>query len=190
MPLTHYNKTALSFAPDPSSTHHATLPESELSNSGAEAVEMERADQAALLRVVISTITHFFGPLSSFMARVSDPRDPAKITYPLPVLLFTDLLLFLYRLGARRQVTHLLRQGVSNANFYALFGVATCPHGDTLKETFCRLQPDELQAEVSSLVETLIRKKVLYPYRLRGRFYVVAVDGTRLLLWSPRPEHD
>ena len=109
---------------------------------------------------------------------MSDPRDPAKITYPLPVLLFTGLLIFLYRLGARRQVTHLLRQGISNANFQALFSGEACPPGDTLHDTFCRLQPDELQEEVSSLVETLIRKKVLSPYRLLGRFYVVAVDGT------------
>ena len=178
MPLVHYSNSALSVAHDSSATPQIISPGLAPSTCGAAADEVERAAQAALLRVVIATITHFFGPLSSFMARVSDPRDPAKITYPLPVLLFTGLLLFLYRLGARRQVTHLLRQGVSNANFQALFGVAACPHGDTLHETFCRLQPAELQAEVSSLVETLIRKKVLSAYRLLGRYYVVAVDGT------------
>ena len=96
----------------------------------------------------------------------------------MPVLLFTGLLLFLYRLGAPRQVTHLRRHSVSNANFEALFGVETCPHGDTLNETFCRLQPDPMQAEDSSLVETLVRKKVLAPYRLVAGYDVVAVDGT------------
>lgn len=178
MPFAQYSKSAAALAHDPSSIHTSISPEPEPSTSGTDAVEVERADQAALLRVVIATITHFFGPLSSFMTSVSDPRDPAKITYPLPAVLFTGLLLFLYRLGARRQVTHLLRNAVSNANFQTLFGVEACPHGDTLHETFCRLQPDEMQAEVSSAVETLIRKKVLAPYRLFGRCYVVAVDGT------------
>ena len=178
MPLAQYSKTTVSFAPAPSAPHQTTSPGADPSTPEASPVEVARAEQAALLRVVIATITHFFGPLSSFMTSVSDPRDPAKITYPLPVVLFTGLLIFLYRLGARRQVTHLLRQSVSNANFEALFGVETCPHGDTLNETFCRVQPDEMQAAVSSLVETLVRKKVLSAYRLLGRYYVVAVDGT------------
>ena len=178
MPLAHYSNTTVSFAPASSSTHQTTSPGAAPSTPEADPVAVARAEQAALLRVAMATITHFFGPLSSFMSRVSDPRDPAKITYPLPVVLFTGLLIFLYRLGARRQVTHLLRQGISKANCHALFGVEACPHGDTLPETFCRLQPAEMQAEVSSLVESLIRKKVLAPYRLLGRFYVVAVDGT------------
>jgi DDE family transposase len=186
MPFAQYSNTAAAFAYDPSSTHTTVSPQPEPSTPEADPVGAARAEQAALLRVAISTITHFFGPLSSFMTRLRDPRDPDKITYPLPALLFAGLLLFLCRLGSRRQVTHLLRQGVSNANFHALFGVETCPHGDTLNEAFCRLQPDEMQEEVSSLVETLIRKKVLSPYRLLGRFYIVAIDGTQIYTFHTR----
>jgi hypothetical protein len=186
MPFAQYNNTAAAFADDPVATHPTISPQSERPTLVADPVARERADQAALLRVVIATITHFFGPLASFMTRVSDPRDPEKITYSLPALLFTGLLLFLCRLGSRRQVTHLLRNGVSAANFHSLFGVEMCPHGDTLNEAFCRLSPDQMQAEVSSLAETLIRKKVLYPYRVLGRFYVVAIDGTQIYTFHTR----
>lgn len=109
MPFTQYSNTSAACADDPSSTHATISPQPELSTPVADPVARERAAQAALLRVVIATFTHFFGPLASFMTRVRDPRDPAKITYPLPVLLFAGLLLFLCRLGSRRQVTHAAR---------------------------------------------------------------------------------
>ena len=176
MPFTHYSKTALACAPEISAPDHGTLP-----LPSADPVGAARAHPAARLRVRLVTITPFCGPLSSLLTPVRVPRDPANSTDPFPLVLFTARLRFLYRLGARRPVTHRRRQGSSQANFAALFGGATGPHGDPLPDTCCRLPPAELQAEVASLVETVIRKKLLYRYRLRGRFYVVAVDGTRLL---------
>jgi hypothetical protein len=45
-------------------------------------------------------------------------------------------LMFLLRLGARRQVTLVLRHnGPSSAKFQAVFDVETCPHGDTIHRT-------------------------------------------------------
>ncbi len=55
------------------------------------------------------------------------------------------------------------------AKFQALFGTDTCPHGDTLNVAFGRLNPDQVQAVVTALIRTLIRKKVLYRYRLAER---------------------
>ena len=67
--------------------------------------EAEHRKQQTLLDAAMATIEHFFGPCSQWLARVSDPRDPGKIIYPLPAVLFTGLWLFLCRLGSRRQVT-------------------------------------------------------------------------------------
>jgi hypothetical protein len=64
--------------------------------------------------------------------------------------------------------------------------VASCPHGDTLNATFRRLDPDQAQEVVTDLVRTLIRKKVLYPYRLLGRYFVIAIDGTGRLTFPER----
>ena len=62
----------------------------------------------------------------------------------------------------------------------------TVPHGDTLNVTFSRLDPDQGQAVVTNLARTLIRKKVLDQYRLLGRYFVVAIDGTGRLTFSER----
>jgi hypothetical protein len=152
-----------------------------------QALARDAQEQVALLEAFLVTTHHFFGDWGALFAPIQDPRAPHLITYPLPSLLFTGTLMFLGRLGARRQVTHLLgHNGAVAALFQALFGVATMPHGDTLNVTFRRLDPDQGQAVVTGLVRTLIRKKVLDPYRLLGRYFVVAIDGTGRLTFPER----
>ena len=143
--------------------------------------------QVALIKALLVTVQHFFGGFGRLFGTVIDPRHPVYITYPLPAVLATGVLLFLLRLGARRQVTLLLRQnGPAAAKFQALFGVATVPHGDTLDATYQRLNVPEVQAVVTTTVETLIRKKVLYRYRLCGRYFLVSIDGTGMLTFAER----
>ena len=86
--------------------------------------------------------------------------------------------MFLFQLKARRQIGLLLRNGPSIRKFQALFGVERFPHGDTLEATFSNLEAEQIQRVVSGMTETLIRKKVLYSYRLSGIYFVVAIDGT------------
>jgi hypothetical protein len=95
--------------------------------------------------------------------------------------------MFLCRLGSRRQINNLLRgNGPSRDKFQALFGVETCPHGDTVNVLFSRLLPDEVQEVVCYIVESLIRKKMLYPFRLLGRYFVIAIDGTGRIVFRER----
>jgi len=120
------------------------------------------------------------------VANVTDPRDREKIVYPLASLVFAGVMMFLFQLRARRQVGLLLRNGPSAAKFEALFGVPSFPHGDTLDAVFSDLAGDEVQAVVTGMTETLIRKKVLYAYRLLGIYFVVAIDGTGTLRYGQR----
>ena len=143
--------------------------------------------QEALLRAFLVTVGHFFGGFTGLFGHVSDPRHPSNITYPLPALLTAGVLMFLFRLGARRQINAFLRgNGQSAAKFQALFGAETCPHGDTLNIAFARLHADEVQETISRMVETLIRKKVLYRYRLFDRYFLIVIDGTGMLTFARR----
>jgi hypothetical protein len=60
------------------------------------------------------------------------------------------------------------------------------PHGDTLNYGFRHVNVDEVQEIDCSLVEDLIRMKVLYPYRLLGVYYLVAIDGTGVITYHQR----
>jgi hypothetical protein len=124
-----------------------------------------------------------FPPL---FANVTDPRDPLKIIYPLASLAFAGIMMFLFHLKARRQIGLLLRNGPSICKFEALFGVERFPHGDTLEATFSNLEADQIQTVVSAMTETLIRKKVLYSYRVLGTYFLVAIDGTGTIGFSHR----
>jgi len=94
--------------------------------------------------------------------------------------------MFLFHLKARRQIGLLLRNGPSFRKFQTLFGVECFPHGDTLEATFSNLETNQIQAVVTGMTETLIRKKVLYSYRLFGIYFVVAIDGTGTISFSRR----
>jgi hypothetical protein len=153
----------------------------------ADAEDEHTHQQIELIKCLLVTVQHFFGGFRRLFRNVTDPRHPVYTTYPLPSVLTTGLLLFLLRLGARRQVNLMLRQnGPSSAKFQAVFDVETCPHGDTIDETYKRLDVAEMQDVVSGTVETLIRQKVLYPYRLCGRYFLVVIDGTGVLTFPER----
>jgi hypothetical protein len=94
--------------------------------------------------------------------------------------------MFLYQLKARRQIGLLLRNGPSAIKFQALFGVESFPHGDTLEAAFSNLEIEQIQTVVTGMTETLIRKKVLYSYRLLGIYFIVAIDGTGTISFSRR----
>ncbi len=122
----------------------------------------------------------------SLFSHVTEPRNSLKIFYPLASLAFAGVILFLFQLKARRQIGLLLRNGPSVYKFQALFGVERFPHGDTLEATFSNLKAEQIQMVVSGMTETLIRKKVLYSYRLFGIYFIVAIDGTGTISFSRR----
>ena len=95
-------------------------------------------------------------------------------------------MMFLFQLKARRQIGLLLRNGASVCKFQALFGVERFPHGDTLEATFSNLEAEQIQTVVTGMTQTLIRKKVLYRYRLFGIYFIVAIDGTGTISFGRR----
>lgn len=150
-------------------------------------LDQDELDQLAIINASLGTTYHFFGGRAELFRPVQDPRRPELITYPLEALGFTGVLMFLCRLEARRQIALMFRgNGPSAAKFQALFGVESCPHGDTLNAAFSRLDPDQVQASVTDMTRTLIRKKVLYRHRLLDRYFVIAVDGTGRLTFPER----
>lgn len=143
--------------------------------------------QFDILKAFLGTVKHFFGNFESLFRKVNDPRNPNQVTYPLGALLFTGVFMFMCRLGSRRQINHQLRgSNRSRDKFKGLFDVEDIPHGDTLNYAFMRLDPDEMQETICRMVETLIRKKVLYQWRLLGQYFMIAIDGTGMLTFSER----
>lgn len=143
-------------------------------------------EQKALLKAFSGTVYHFFGGWQVIFKRILDPRNQSLITYSLVELLCTGVMMFMFRLEARRQIKYKLRgNGPSRAKSKAWFGTEEVPHGDTLNYTFKKLAIEEVQEAICWMVEKLIRKKVLERWRLFG-YFTVAIDGTGMLTFRER----
>ncbi len=143
-------------------------------------------EQKALLKAFCGTLSQYFGGWQKLFRSVRDGRNPALVTYPLEGLLSAGVLMYLFRLGARRQINYQLRGNVpSQVKFRAWFEGEEVPHGDTLNYAFKRIAPGEVQEVVCRMVESLIRKKILYRWRLFDNF-LVAIDGTGVLTFRER----
>ena len=148
--------------------------------------DQEIEAQKAMLKAFIPTVLHFLGGWRTLFKGVGDGRNPEMITYPLEGVLSAGVLTFLFRLGARRQINYQLRgNGPSQAKFGAWFEVEEVPHGDTLNYVFKRIAPADVQEIVCQMMETQLRKKILYRWRLYDNF-LVDVDGTGVLTFRER----
>ena len=148
--------------------------------------DTETKEQEELLRAFIGTTHQYFGKWESIFKGVKDARNPDLITYPIEGLLCTGVLMFMFRLGSRRQIKYQMRDnGPSETKFATWFDVEKVPHGDTLNYGFKNLDSEEIQEVICRMVEKLIRKKVLYRWRLFDNF-VIAVDGTGMLTFRER----
>ena len=100
--------------------------------------------------------------------------------------LFTGILLFVCRLGARRQIALRLNTPAAAQLFNTLFGDPKVPHGDTIRDLYAQLDVGAVEEKLLRLVEILIDRKVLYPWRLLDRYYVLALDGTGTVCFPKR----
>ena len=155
-------------------------------DKGPQATKLEK-EQLALLNAMSGTVKHFFGGWGKIFSKVADPRQENLLTYPLPSLLFSGTLMYLLRLGSRRQINFDLRNNENvEEKFHSLWEISQIPHGDTLNYAFKNIAVDEIQEVLCQLAETLIRKKVLDRWRLLGRYFRIAIDGTGELTFPER----
>jgi hypothetical protein len=111
------------------------------------------------------------------------------VVYPGPFLLWYGLLLFVGKLGSRRQLDFKYREkGTSvleNLNRLAGTKQETVPCNDTLDDYLKQLGADPVAGLRAKAMNRLIRMRVLDSARVQGRL-VVCVDGTGYLVFRWR----
>lgn len=102
-------------------------------------------------------------------------------------MIASTLLLFLLGLKSRRQFRFESRSPalVANLNAWTRSAVPYAPHDDTIAYYLERQDPAHLESLPGELVADLIRRRVLAPGRLYGR-WLVAIDGTGHLFFRSR----
>lgn len=136
-------------------------------------------------KILYKTMHHFFRDFRVWMKGIKDPRNKNSIIYRLPVMMWIGILLFLLKLGARRQINFLLDSEamIGNINALAKDNIDKIPHDGTLAYLLERLNPCELSWLRRMMINELIRKKCLTKYRLMG-YYLIAIDRSGYLTFN------
>jgi hypothetical protein len=156
----------------------------------AEPTERDNSDEMAqrqMMNLFLGTAQAYGGKWHEIFGEITDGRAAWKIHYPIEVMLFSGVLLFMCQLGARRQVNYRLRgNGAVRKKYRALFGVRDVPHGDSLNHSYQQLQVGEVQEAVCRLMERVMAKPEFQQQRLFGLYFLVAMDGTGVLVYHER----
>jgi len=88
--------------------------------------------------------------------------------------------MFLTKVESRRQVTWRFKSDrfLKHLNYLGQAECENVPHGDTLKYSMSRVQPEALSGLREKMVKRILRMRCLEQYRLLGRYWLVAIDGT------------
>ena len=132
-------------------------------------------------------MTHFWPEFRSWLGEIRDTRDQDRITYSREFLSWMGLMVFMLKLGSRRQVRFELDSPEALENLNRLSGShqEAVAHGDTLDHFWGHVPVPSVGRLRRQMVTRLVRMKVLDAGRLLGYFLVV-VDGTGQLFFRQR----
>jgi len=138
--------------------------------------------------VFLKTVTHFFPKLTRWLNQVDDPRNKNMITYEPSHLLWLGIFLFLLRLGSKRRIKYKLQTEyfLENINRLCKGYNQKVAHHDTVEYLLCGLGPGQVHKVRHKMINRLIRMRVLEKYRLLGKYYMIAIDGTGHLMFKER----
>lgn len=137
----------------------------------------------AMVGELFKTLSHFFPDLFEQLRQIEDCRRRAN--YALSEILMAAIALFIFQQGSRNAFNNLRQEAPFQKHYRQLFQ-RRLPHLDTVHRVLCRLADEPLEQLKQWLVKTLLEKKALHPYRLFGRYFVVAIDATGMMSFAER----
>lgn len=155
---------------------------------------MSAPEFLTLPEALIKTIDHFAPDFWTALAEVKDPRNPLLIGYPLHQELLVAVLMSMMKVDSRRNIKYKLGTPAFIANMLTLLNrlypkdvfAETLFHGDTLNYALKGVNPLEIRGLCTLVIRSLLRKRCLEDFRLRGLYYPVAVDGTGALVFRDK----
>ena len=145
----------------------------------------QRNSQAStqLIYTIGKTITHFFPDLFDRIREIEDFRK--KSEYELVELITACIAMFIFKEGSRNAFNNDREEENFKDNYQNLFHMRL-PHMDTVENVMRKLNESELEGLKVSMIRDLLQKKSLHKFRLLGKFFIIAVDGTGVHTFSER----
>lgn len=116
-----------------------------------------------------------FPSLREQLNELSDHRK--RRDYEIAELVVGAIAMFLFREASRNALNMDRREEIFRNNYYKMFRMRLS-HMDTTEDVLRRMPPEELDKLKATLVKELIEKKMFHKFKLLGKYYMIAIDGT------------
>ena len=145
----------------------------------------QRNSQAStqLIYTIRKTINHFFPDFFNRIREIEDFRK--KSEYELKELITACVAMFLFKEGSRNAFNNDREEENFKVNYQNLFHMRL-PHMDTVDNVMRQLNESDLEQLKVSMIQDLLHKKSLHKFRLFGKYFIVAVDGTGIHTFPER----
>lgn len=143
----------------------------------------EHLEQLKLACELSRLLRHFFPDLLPMLRQLPDPRNQSYITYPVQVLLMTRILSAIFYISSMRKTSEEFNSDTVIENIWHLCGESPqseIPYWETINRYLKKLDPEEMQKTIWQLCRRLLRSRAFDQSRIRGKYWQVIVDGTRL----------
>jgi len=124
------------------------------------------------------TIQHFFPNFNRNLELVKDKRKRSK--YRQSEILLGAISMFIFKEDSRNAYNNDRQDKDFKENYKNLLR-GRLPHMDTVDDFFRELEEEEIEKVKVKMIRELLEKKVVDKYRLLGKHFVVAIDGTGVM---------
>lgn len=132
-------------------------------------------------------VRHYYPDIQKLVSeQVPDPRRKKSITYSLSELVLSCVYMYMMRAGSRNSMNEDREFAGFKRNFKALFGLKL-PHMDTVDDLFEKLDNTLLEGLKIRLIKRLLHQRVLHKYRYKGKYFIIAIDGTGIYKFEQSP---
>ena len=140
-----------------------------------------------MIEVLYKTMKQFFPSFNNWLNRIDDPRQHGYIKYSFGEISWIGILLFLLKIGSRRQINFQFNTEAFRDNLAMLSKarVTKVAHDGTINYLLAKIKPEQWGRLIVKMIKRLIRMRCLEKYRMFGH-YLVAVDGSGLLTFKKR----
>lgn len=142
----------------------------------------EKNKEINLLDEIVKIINQYFPELMGKFDGLTDKRHQSYVVYKMRVIFMVRLLGLICSIKSMNELSREFNTEEAIENIARICGVELeeIPHHDTINDVFEKIDVKEIEKINSYIISKLIRSKILYPYRIRDKYYHVVVDGTGL----------
>ena len=142
----------------------------------------ENGKEINILNEMLNIIKQYFPELMLEFDKLTDKRHQSYVVYKMRVIFLVRLLGLICEIKSMNELSREFNTEEAIANIANICGLELdeIPHHDTINDVFEKVEVAEIEKINKILITKMIRNKMLDKFRIRDRYFYIAIDGTGL----------